>query len=114
MPYLGVTTNQAVEASRQGEVVAALSREVAAMLGKPESYVMVSLQAGVPMSFAASDAPAAYLVCKSIGLPEARTAEFSAALCQAAERLLQVPPARIYIDFQDVSRHLWGWDGRTF
>ena len=41
MPVLMISTN--VTAGNRAEVLHWLSREVAAMLGKPESYVMVQL-----------------------------------------------------------------------
>ncbi|GAB6043197.1 phenylpyruvate tautomerase MIF-related protein [Endothiovibrio diazotrophicus] len=112
MPMLNVRTN--VTVSDQGAVLKALSAEVAKILGKPESYVMVALEAEVPMVFAGSDAPLAYLELKSLGLPDERTAEFSAALCAAVGERLGVESGRIYIEFASPPRHFWGWDRRTF
>ena len=61
-----------------------------------------------------SDAPLAYLELKSIGLPADRTAELSAALCGLISTELSVASDRIYIEFADAQRHLWGWDSATF
>lgn len=66
------------------------------------------------MSFGADTAPCAYLELKSLGLPEARTAELSAALCTLVEAQLGVPKARVYIEFASPPRHMFGFDGRTF
>ena len=92
-----------------------LSRELAALLGKPERYVMTLLQGGVAMTFAGDAAPCAYVEVKSIGaLDGASTRRLSASLCPWLQRNLAVPEDRIYIGFEDVPARLWGWDGSTF
>jgi hypothetical protein len=91
-----------------------LSREVAAMLGKPESYVMVQLHDRQRMLFAGSDAPLAYCELKSIGLPFERNTEFCDRLCMLIDELLGVPPKRVYIEFMVTERHMFGWNSQTF
>ena len=44
-----------------------LSAALASATGKPESYVMTLLEFGVPMTFAGSNDPCAYVKIKSIG-----------------------------------------------
>ena len=84
------------------------------MLGKSENYVMVVLEPPSSMRFAGSEAPCAYLELKSIGLPTERTADFSDALCGLIEDQLGIPAARIYVEFSDAPRAMWGWNRRTF
>ncbi len=112
MPLLKISTNRTVEESEA--VLRATSAAAAEMLGKPERYVMVELHDGLPMSLAGSTEPLAYLELKSIGLPEDRTAEYSAALCRLIGEQLGIPAERIYIEFSNAPRHLWGWNGATF
>ncbi len=114
MPLLRISTNQALDENARARVLSESSRTVAGMLGKLEQYVMVELNAGLSMSFAGSTDPLAYLELKSIGLPEDRSTEFSATLSRTMGELLEVPQARIYIEFSDAARHLWGWNGATF
>lgn len=114
MPYLRIQTNVRPETSALPGLLAALSAEVAAALGKDERYVMVALEAGTPMLFAGADAPLAYLELKSIGLPVPRAGELSRTLCRAVGERLGVAPERIYIEFADAPAHLWGWNGDTF
>ena len=90
------------------------SRLVAEQLGKPERYVMVALQVDVPMLFAGTDEPLAYAELKSIGLPIGATEELSAAICHLLQETLAVPQERIYIEFADAPRRMWGWNGGTF
>ncbi len=75
---------------------------------------MVSLESNPSMLFAGSDAPLACLELKSLGLAEDRTTEYSRVLCEFIESELGIPQARIYIEFSNGQRHLWGWDSRTF
>ena len=114
MPYLKIQTNQTLAAEAQAELLQKASTATALALGKPESYVMVALESGCPMLFAGSDAPLAYLELKSIGLSEDGTGNISATLCQLIGNELGIEQNRIYIEFSNAQRHLWGWDGATF
>jgi len=84
------------------------------MLGKPESYVLVSYRHNPHMMFAGNREPLAYLELKSLGLPENDCALFAKKLCTLCEELLGVSTQRVYIEFKNGERHLWGWDKRTF
>lgn len=113
MPFLSIETNTPPPAN-SGRLTAELSSAMAEWLGKPEAYVMVRMQRNPDMRFAGTTEPLAYCELKSIGLPESRTAEFSQALCERLEELLAIPRERVYIEFADAPRKLWGWNGGTF
>ena len=112
MPLLTLATNQAIE-DKTG-TCQLISKQIADLLGKPESYVMVLLQSGQSMTFAGTDDPTALIELKSLGLPEDQTTDFSTTLCTMIGDLINIPPNRIYIEFSSPPRHLWGWDKRTF
>ncbi|MCG6936324.1 MAG: hypothetical protein LJE73_10565 [Proteobacteria bacterium] len=114
MPYLKIQTSQTLTPEASQSLLSSASHLVASELGKPEKYVMVALEMSAPMLFAGNDAPAAYLELKSIGLPESRTPELSEALCNLLEQHLGINRARIYIEFADAPRAMWGWNGATF
>lgn len=114
MPLLKITTNHETEPARRPALLKAASERVAAMLGKPERYVMVVLENNPDMIFAGDASPLAYLELKSIGLPGDRTGEFSRTLCELLHQQLDIPADRIYIEFGDAERHLWGWNSATF
>ncbi|MCV6636756.1 phenylpyruvate tautomerase MIF-related protein [Candidatus Albibeggiatoa sp. nov. NOAA] len=114
MPYLLIQTNVELDAEQQMTLVSQASKTVAAILGKSEDYVMVTLQPNTMMSFAGGFESAAYLELKSLDLPEQQTAQFSATLCQLIEQMLNISPTRIYIEFSNGQRSLWGWNGKTF
>jgi len=114
MPYLLIRTNRDIPPAEQQPLLSRCSAAVAAALGKPERYVMVSLEAGQAMLFAGEGSPCAYLELKSIGLPDTRTAELSATLSELIGGELDIPADRLYIEFADAPRHMWGWNGGTF
>ena len=114
MPYLRIQNTQAVDAATKQQAVMAASKLISEKTGKPERYVMVDYAPDRPMVFAGSDAPCAYVELKSIGLPKDRTKEFSQALCTLLETAISVPADRIYIEFTDAKREMWGWNGATF
>jgi len=114
VPLVALTTNVSVAETERPELLRKLSAAVADMLGKPEHFVMVAYRHNPHMLFGGSDAPLAYIELKSIGLPQDRTKEFSAALCRVAADALGVFPDRIYIELADAERHLWGWNSSTF
>lgn len=113
MPYLRIQTNQPVNPDQVDALISKASKLVASELGKPESYVMVALAPPMPMLFGGSNEPTAYLELKSIGLPESRTADLSKALCSLMADL-NISQNRVYIEFADAPRAMWGWDSKTF
>jgi phenylpyruvate tautomerase len=114
MPLLRITTNVQTDRAASEKLTTAFSAVVSKLLGKPESYVMVILEQDAAMSFAGLTDPCAYLELKSLGLPESRSVEFSAALCDMISDKLGVDSSRTYIEFSSPARHLWGWDRQTF
>ncbi len=114
MPCLILNTSQTMDEEQKKNTCLALSAKTAEILGKPESYVMVLVNDQQTMSFAGNTKPSAYLELKSIGLPENQTAELSRQLCSHISGLINVEQNRIYIEFSNAPRHMWGWDGGTF
>lgn len=114
MPYFSIDTNQAHTESTNLEVMQKASAFIAALLGKPESYVMVSIKPATPLTFAGTGDPAAFVCLKSIGLPKERCTTFSEKICGFIEQELGVPPDRVFIDFTDLDRSQFAWNAKTF
>ncbi len=114
MPLLKVSTNISLDGQAAQTLCNKASTHVTELLGKPESYVMVSVQHGKTMSFAGNTSPCAMIELKSLGLPQQQTAEFSASICDFLTQHTGIPTNRIYIEFSAPERHMWGWDKRTF
>lgn len=114
MPLCTITTNQPLSSDQQQTVAKKLSQLVSTMLSKPENYVMVEIRGNASLLFAGSNEPCIYVELKSIGLPEQQTSSLSQQLAASLQQQLQVASERIYIEFSNAQRHMWGWNGTTF
>ncbi len=115
MPLIKVQTSvSAPEKSEVETLLKSLSAALASHLGKPESYVMTAFESNVPMTFAGTTDPVCYLEIKSIGLPASQTKPMSQDFCEKINQALGIPVNRIYIEFADAARTMWGWNGTTF
>ena len=112
MPLLNITTNNKINDDKLFALLA--SKTTAKFLGKPESYVMVIVKDKQTLTFAGNDNPAAFVELKSLGLPESDTAKFSSSLGSLINEQLGIEQDRIYIEFSNAERHMWGWNGATF
>ncbi|WP_456444962.1 phenylpyruvate tautomerase MIF-related protein [Thiolapillus sp.] len=114
MPLLTLNTNLALSPGQRDTLPAMLSAEVSRLLGKPESYVMVIVEDNRLMTMGGTGEGAAYLKLKSLGLPENDTPNLSEALCNLISDTLDIATDRIYIEFFNPPRHMWGWNRGTF
>ena len=114
MPYLKLQTNQSLSEEEETGLCKIVSDCVAQTLGKSERYVMVSVESGVNMTFAASDEPCAFVELKSIGLATHQTTDLSASICDMLQTNIGVSAERTYIEFSDAEPPMWGWDRKTF
>jgi phenylpyruvate tautomerase PptA (4-oxalocrotonate tautomerase family) len=116
MPLIRVKSSVAApEKAVVESLLTTLSAHLAKHLGKPESYVMTSLESDVPMTFAGTFDPVCYVEVKSIGsMSGTQTKAMSQDFCQILNEKLGVPANRIYIEFADAKGYMWGWDSRTF
>lgn len=116
MPLIKVQSSvSAPEKAVVESLLKSLSAKVAKHFGKPESYVMTAFESDVPMTFGGSFDPVCYIEIKNIGtMTSGQTKSMSQDFCQEIESTLDIPSDRIYIEFNDAQRHLWGWNGSTF
>jgi phenylpyruvate tautomerase PptA (4-oxalocrotonate tautomerase family) len=114
MPLLKLETTMSLPEDKQKSLVADLGKIVAATIGKPEQYVMVTLgQAAMRMS--GQDGPAAFVDIRSIGgLGGGVNQKLSRQICQLLTESIGIPPGRIYLNFTEVEAGNWGWNGSTF
>ena len=115
MPFIHVHTSETVDEARAAALAADLSRLVAEGIGKPEKYVMAGVTGGVSMMMSGQIGPTAFVDVRSIGgLSPEVNGELTRAVCAALEGALGIPGDRVYVNFADVARSDWGWNGRTF
>ena len=89
---------------------------LAEQIGKSAEYAMVLVRTGESISFAKDNvSPCAYMEVKNVGeLSPNLTERLASKLSTLIYEKLGVSPGRIYIEFQESDRHLWGWNGKTF
>jgi len=89
-----------------------ISKIVADLTGKPESYVMTMIQSNSKMTFAGSDEPCCFIKLKSIG--SLNPSLMSKALCELIASKTNIKSNRIYIEFVDIKATHWGYNNSTF
>ena len=112
MPLLKLETSIALTDEKCASLLSALSRIVGETLGKPEEYVMVTVnQTSILISGNPGDA--AFVDIRSIGgLNAAVNRQLSQKICQLLNQSLALPQNRIYLNFTDVAAQNWGWNGQ--
>ena len=90
----------------------AISKEVAVLTKKPESYVMTMIKTNCKMTFAGTDEPCCFIKLKSIG--SLNPASMSKCLCELISSKTNIEANRIYIEFIDVKASNWGFNNSTF
>ena len=89
-----------------------ISKMVAELTGKPETYVMTIVQTNTQMTFAGSDEPCCLIKLKSIG--SLNPTSMSKSLCDLIASKTNIKTNRIYIEFIDVKASNWGFNSSTF
>lgn len=112
MPYMKIQTNAQVNDA--SALATRASSFLSEQLGKPEQYIMIAVEPVDTLLFAGSPETAVFAEIKSIGLPESKTTALSEAVCGFLGDELGVPADRVYIEFADAPRAMWGWNNRTF
>ena len=111
MPYCGLQTNANI--GDKESLAKKLSSLVANELGKPEMYVMVSVEERA-MTFGGSTEKCAFVDLRSIGLTSSQTPKLSKAICDLLEKEIGVKADRTYVSFSDSQGYMWGWNSTTF
>ena len=114
MPLLKLETTVTITDEKRKTLLTSLSRIVADTTGKPEKYVMITVNPAA-MLMAGKPGEAAFVDVRGIGgLTAAVNRQLSQKVCQLLNESLGVPADRIYLNFTDVEASNWGWQGNTF
>ena len=111
MPFIQINTSTKSVVDN-GLLQKEISKMVADLTGKPESYVMTMIQSNSQMTFAGSDEPCCFIKLKSIG--SLTPSSMSKSLCELIESKTNIQANRIYIEFTDVKASNWGFNGSIF
>ena len=114
MPLLKLETTVGLAEDKRQALLAALSKTLAEVTGKPEQYVMVTASQ-VAMQMAGKLGDAAFVDIRGIGgLSGDVNRQLSQKLCRLLNESLGVPANRIYLNFTELEASNWGWQGNTF
>ncbi len=111
MPLFKIFSN--VDHPDRKAFVKKATAEIAKILEKDQKWVMVVFAPNLDLVFSASDEPAIYAELKSIGLPKEKIGIIAGKIMQFLEIETGVSQLRIFIEFTDVQRDMWGWNGNT-
>lgn len=113
MPLLKLETNVALPDDKRKTLLPALSKIVAQTIGKPEDYVMVTINSSaILMSGKPGDA--AFVDVRSIGgLSDDVNRQLSKKICTLLNESLGVTHDRVFLNFTDINGGNWGWKGST-
>ncbi|GKA41481.1 macrophage migration inhibitory factor [Tanacetum coccineum] len=115
MPTLNLFANTPIDPVIASDILKDATKAVAKIIGKPESYVMIVLNGGVPIAFAGTEEPAAYGEVISIGgLNPTVNGKLSSTIADILQTKLSIDSSRFYIKFYDVERSFFGFNGSTF
>lgn len=114
MVFFKVSTNLVFDSVQAQQLNDSLAEFIAQQTNQPASFVMVELADAKKLMFAGSNAPAAYVECKSIGMNANQASIISAAVCKQLHTLMSISVDRIYIEFSHQPAELWGWNRVTF
>ncbi|KAI4335356.1 hypothetical protein L6164_014008 [Bauhinia variegata] len=115
MPTLNLFTNIPVDAVVASDILRDATKAVAKIIGKPESYVMILVNGGVPIAFGGTEEPAAYGELISIGgLGPSVNGKLCSTIAEILQTKLSIDSSRFYIKFYDVQRSFFGFNGSTF
>ncbi len=114
MPLLKLHTSVQMSDDLKPKLLAACSRILAQVTGKPEAVTMVVLEKG-EFLMGGKPGPGAFVDIRGIGgLTCDVNRKLSERLCDVLSKELGVPPERIYVTFTEVAASNWGWNGSTF
>ncbi len=114
MPMASIRVSKALDAGVESQLAEQVSASLSRALGKPEAYVMVSVESAT-MRMAGSFEPCAFVDVRSIGgLEPGANGRICAELCGHLEAFAGVKPKRVYAVFANVPASSWGWNRSTF
>jgi phenylpyruvate tautomerase PptA (4-oxalocrotonate tautomerase family) len=114
MPLLKLETTAALSDDKRKSLLPALSKIVAETIGKPEDYVMITINPSAIL-MAGQPGDAAFVDIRSIGgLSTQVNQQLSKKISTLLNQSLGIAQNRIYLNFSDVNASNWGWNGSTF
>lgn len=114
MPLIHLSFSKDIDLTKADALIPTISKIIADCTGKPEQYVMVMLDI-CEMMMSGQRGKSAFATIKSVGgLSLDINEKISLNLAELIETKLDVPKNRIYLNFINIERENWGYNGKTF
>jgi phenylpyruvate tautomerase len=116
MPLIQLDTSFSFpDQDKKQSIAKTLSQITAEGTGKPEQYVMASINDGLAMVMSGASGPSALITIKAIGgLSKSVNQALAGKISQLLQKELNIPTNRIYVTFEELSPAHWAWGGKTF
>jgi phenylpyruvate tautomerase len=112
MPLITIQSNASIDEAEVGPMLSVFSARLAELLGQPEAYVMTLLERPTGMTMAATAEPCALVEVRSIvAFTREQTQDVAGAVCAMLEERLGVAPNRVFLNFTNFEKAMWGFDG---
>lgn len=112
MPYICTKSNTTISLKQERNIKDRLGKAVA-ILGKPESYLMVNMEENCRLYFGGNREPAAFVEVRLFGRSSAAAYEkMTAEVTKIVAEELGVAEDRIYVQYEEVPT--WGFAGSNF
>jgi phenylpyruvate tautomerase PptA (4-oxalocrotonate tautomerase family) len=114
MPLVKLEVSTPVPEPIKNKLLAGISGIVIKVTGKPQAYMMVTLEEGKIMLGGKTEL-AAFADVRGIGgFTPVVNKQISKDVCDLLKKELGIKPENVYLTFTDVAASNWGWKGDTF
>ncbi len=115
MPLIKIECYGKMNDEKKSKLAGEMSKICASVMGKPEAYVMSTVEDGLVATMGGKSAASAFIEVKGIGgFSTSVNNKLSAEICACLNKETGISPSCVYINFTDVPASSWGWDGKTF
>jgi phenylpyruvate tautomerase PptA (4-oxalocrotonate tautomerase family) len=114
MPLMTIRSAARINDAAVGPMLSACSARLAELLGQPEAYVMTLFDRPLGMTMAGTADPCCLVEVRSVvPFSSDQTRAVAQAVCPMLAEHLGVPPHRVFLNFTDFARTMWGFNGST-
>ena len=114
MPLMIIRSAARIDDTTVSSMLSACSAKLAGLLGQPEAYVMTLFDRPAGMTMAGTANPCCLVEVRSVvAFSSDQTQAVTQAFCVMLAEYLGVPPNRIFLNFTDFPRAMWGFNGST-
>ncbi len=114
MPLVTIRSAARIDDAAVGALLSACSARLAELLAQPEAYVMTLFDRPTGMTMAGTANPCCLVEVRSVvSFSPDQTRAIAQAFCAMLAERLGVPSERIFLNFTDFPRTMWGFNGST-